>query len=319
MKNNLTAVFFIQRYGGREAILVTFANGAIQACDRPLVARSFSRPGGDPRMRCVAGVLFVFLIFSLAPVAAQSPQYRHGGPPPPAQEECPQGRQIRAQRAYPSTMTDCEVLDADTAAENQKLNNRRAAPVVQPAAKQVTAAPQPAPPEVPIGAAPPAIQRMIDREMALNDTCRGSTSGYEQACKDRDALVTQLRDFGWCYGTPEQFGYQKQWQLCSAPPPKVAEPARPQSPAQQPATPASPSIALVAPLEPDAVIFDNIKGNNDILNAMVNLVRLNDFRCDTISSAKAWLMSKGFTLKCNRFSYSYEIADKGGHWIVTVE
>jgi hypothetical protein len=69
----------------------------------------------------IAGVFFVFLIFSLAPGAAQSPQYRRLAPP---QEECPQGRQIRTQKGYPSTMTDCEVLDADTAAENQKLPRR---------------------------------------------------------------------------------------------------------------------------------------------------------------------------------------------------
>ena len=48
-----------------------------------------------------------------------SAQYRQRAPVA-AQEECPQGRQIRAQKAYPSTMSDCEVLDADTAAENQK-------------------------------------------------------------------------------------------------------------------------------------------------------------------------------------------------------
>jgi hypothetical protein len=41
-------------------------------------------------------------------------------------DECPQGRQIRTQKSYPSTMTDCEVLDADTAAENQKLQRRPA-------------------------------------------------------------------------------------------------------------------------------------------------------------------------------------------------
>jgi hypothetical protein len=260
-------------------------------------------------MRMFIGV-FALCLSSL-PAAAQSPQYRRPGP---AQEECPQGRQIRAQKAYPTTMSDCEVLDADTAAENHKLNTGRPAPV----AKQVPADPAPAASTTGAGA-PPAIQRMIDREMALNDTCRGSTSGYEQACKDRDVLVTQLRDFGWCYGTPEQFGYQKQWQLCSAPPPKVAEPSPPQTPAQQPETPTSPSIALLAPLEPDVVLGEGVKGNAVALNAMVDLVRANDFRCDTISAAKSWIMSRGYTIKCNRFSYTYEIADKGGHWIVTVE
>jgi hypothetical protein len=49
-------------------------------------------------------------------------------------EDCPQGRQIRAQKAYPSTITDCEVLDADTAARNNQIRRRAAAPTTVPAA-----------------------------------------------------------------------------------------------------------------------------------------------------------------------------------------
>jgi hypothetical protein len=96
-------------------------------------------------MRCITGVFFVFLIFSLAPAAAQSPQYRR---PMPAREECPQGRQIREQQGfYPSTMTDCQLLDADTAVENQKLKRKllpkSGEPVPAPAALAIpVAAPQ---------------------------------------------------------------------------------------------------------------------------------------------------------------------------------
>src|ERR1700691_1524557 len=95
-------------------------------------------------MRCVAGVLFVFLIFSFTPaVAQQSPQYRRGGPPPAAQEECPQGRQIRAQKPYPSTMTDCEVLDADTL----EMKRRGRQPPPQAAAPAPVVPKQPSPEE----------------------------------------------------------------------------------------------------------------------------------------------------------------------------
>jgi hypothetical protein len=38
----------------------------------------------------------------------------------PVGEDCPQGLQIRAQKTYPPKMSDCEVLDADTAVENRK-------------------------------------------------------------------------------------------------------------------------------------------------------------------------------------------------------
>jgi hypothetical protein len=47
----------------------------------------------------------------------------------PKGEDCPQGRRIRVQKAYPLSMSDCEVLDADTAAENQKLRRSPAAAV----------------------------------------------------------------------------------------------------------------------------------------------------------------------------------------------
>jgi hypothetical protein len=85
-----------------------------------------------------ASVIFILLIVSIAPATAQYPQYRRGGPPP-VQEECPQARQIRAQKAYPPTMTDCEVLDADTAAQNNQLRQRAVAP---PVAQQITSPPR---------------------------------------------------------------------------------------------------------------------------------------------------------------------------------
>jgi hypothetical protein len=83
-------------------------------------------------------VISVFAILSLAPAEAQSPEYRR----PAQQDQCPQGRQIRAQKVYPSTMTDCEVLDADTAAENQRLQRRPVPSVARQA------------PKAPVGAAP---------------------------------------------------------------------------------------------------------------------------------------------------------------------
>jgi hypothetical protein len=50
----------------------------------------------------------------------------------PKDEDCPQGRRIRVQKVYPLSMSDCEVLDVDTAAENQKLR-RIPAVAVRPA------------------------------------------------------------------------------------------------------------------------------------------------------------------------------------------
>jgi hypothetical protein len=63
-----------------------------------------------------------------------SAQYRQRHSPS-IQEACPQGRAIRAKKNYPSSMTDCEVLDADTVAENRMLQR---APLANP--KTVTPA-----------------------------------------------------------------------------------------------------------------------------------------------------------------------------------
>jgi len=108
-------------------------------------------------MRCIAGAFLVYLFFFLSPAAAQypSPQYRQQAQP---QEECPQGRQIRARKAYPASMTDCEVLDADTAAENQKLQRKpnpaiAQQPVRPPAPKPVV--PATAATVTPVAAPPP--------------------------------------------------------------------------------------------------------------------------------------------------------------------
>lgn len=78
-------------------------------------------------MRFLIG-LFIFFAFSGTGAFAQNGR----GVPDPAQEECPQGREIREQKAYPSTMSDCEVLDADTSAERQKLHRRGPAPGAYP-------------------------------------------------------------------------------------------------------------------------------------------------------------------------------------------
>lgn len=59
-----------------------------------------------------------------------------------AQEECPQGREIRAKKSYPAAMTDCQVLDADTAKLRQP---KVVAPKPPKAASPVVAAPTPAP------------------------------------------------------------------------------------------------------------------------------------------------------------------------------
>lgn len=63
----------------------------------------------------------IILLAILATIGAISASYAQG----PRRytmprEECPEGSQIRIQKGYPSNMTDCEVLDAEIAADNRK-------------------------------------------------------------------------------------------------------------------------------------------------------------------------------------------------------
>ena len=89
-------------------------------------------------------VFILFFVFFVFQGGAAFAQYRERAPVP-AQEECPQGRQIRAQKAYPSTMSDCDVLDADTAAENQRQHGPAPAPYLlkPPAVATSSTIPQP--------------------------------------------------------------------------------------------------------------------------------------------------------------------------------
>jgi hypothetical protein len=163
-------------------------------------------------MRFAAGMLAV--VVAASPSFAQDRRYG----PYPEQEECPQGREIRAKKFYPTTMTDCQVLDADTAAENRKLKQRPvAAPATPPAPavkqedhRQFTAS----------EASDLETQSLIQKEIVLNDACRGG-SGDEEAtqksCAERDAVVSILQSRGWCYGTEGQAGYQRSWQKCPSP------------------------------------------------------------------------------------------------------
>jgi hypothetical protein len=71
-------------------------------------------------------------------------------------------------------------------------------------------------------------------------------------------------------------------------------------------------------IEPDAQIFGAVKGRMDIVDALVKFVKTHGNRCDSVSAAYDNMFSKGFTLKCNKSNYSYEILDKGGKWYLQV-
>lgn len=70
------------------------------------------------------------------------------------------------------------------------------------------------------------------------------------------------------------------------------------------------------PKEPGASIVNMSSVKIDTVAA---IVRSRGYTCDSISSALPFIMGGGYYLYCNRYRYSYEIADKGGNWVVTVK
>jgi hypothetical protein len=83
-------------------------------------------------------VIAAGLLCAATNALAQDPRrgYRIG------EDECPQGREIRATGKFPAMMTDCQVLDADTASRNRKLRQQAQPKPTQPAP---VAAPKPPP------------------------------------------------------------------------------------------------------------------------------------------------------------------------------
>jgi hypothetical protein len=77
----------------------------------------------------------------------------------------------------------------------------------------------------------------------------------------------------------------------------------------------------IVPVEKDAMIHKYSKGDiSDILNFFVATVHNNDYRCDSITAAHPYFFgNNGVVLRCNNGRYTYDIEDKGGHWVVTVE
>jgi hypothetical protein len=72
-------------------------------------------------------------------------------------------------------------------------------------------------------------------------------------------------------------------------------------------------------IEKGAQIYGAVEGRMDIVDTLVKFVQAHGYRCDSVSAASDNLFSKGYTLKCNNYNYTYKILDKGGKWYVTVD
>lgn len=60
----------------------------------------------------------------------------------------------------------------------------------------------------------------LGRWQALNSACRGGSGddpATMQACDARDAAFDSLEALSWCYGEPDQAGFEMEWHRCTAP------------------------------------------------------------------------------------------------------
>jgi hypothetical protein len=54
---------------------------------------------------------------------------------------------------------------------------------------------------------------LLAREAPLDVACR---TGDRGACAEREAVLSDLHDRGWCYGPPIRENRKKSWKLCSS-------------------------------------------------------------------------------------------------------
>lgn len=68
------------------------------------------------------------------------------------------------------------------------------------------------------------------------------------------------------------------------------------------------------PIDKDAIIHENFTRAH--VDTMAQLIRAWGYRCDSVSAARPFVFSAGFSVICNNWRYDYEIEDRGGNWIV---
>ena len=70
-------------------------------------------------------------------------------------------------------------------------------------------------------------------------------------------------------------------------------------------------------IENDAELSKKV--NRQQAKALGAMIVANGYRCNSITSVFPFIRSEGYTVRCNNYRYTYEIADIGGNWEVTVK
>nr|WP_319556099.1 hypothetical protein [uncultured Vibrio sp.] len=72
-------------------------------------------------------------------------------------------------------------------------------------------------------------------------------------------------------------------------------------------------------LESDVNLPKGVEEHPEVIPQMVRMIQLTGYKCDSISAIREMILSRGFEVVCNNFYYEYEIEDKGGNWVVTLQ
>lgn len=69
-------------------------------------------------------------------------------------------------------------------------------------------------------------------------------------------------------------------------------------------------------IEKDALIDDQL--NEDQVKVVIAFIRLNDYKCDSVSSMAQTRDEKTIRVNCNNYKYKYYINDEGGKWVISL-
>lgn len=73
------------------------------------------------------------------------------------------------------------------------------------------------------------------------------------------------------------------------------------------------------PIEKGAQINEEMRENSKLLQSLARSVKHAGYRCDSISAAKPFVMTRGYTLNCNKSAYEYNIREHAGETIITID
>lgn len=78
-----------------------------------------------------------------------------------------------------------------------------------------------------------------------------------------------------------------------------------------------PAFAKNVLIEKDAQIYQGV--SESVVSALAEAIQLYGYSCKSVSAVTPFKISRGYHVKCNNWTYAYEVEDKGGKIIVTVD